>query len=98
MEISKICEATGFEKSELQSKYRYKELVWARYFVFEYLRNTKGWRESRIGEELRRDRTSVIHGLKYIREKKSDKEFQACRGEFLKRIYNKKEDLPHKIT
>jgi hypothetical protein len=62
-------------KYEVNTKSRKRDKVYARFVISKYLKN-KGWSLQKIGEELNRDHSSIVYGLKQFELLKKEMDFK----------------------
>lgn len=80
------CDIFDIKVSDLSSKSRKREIVWCRYFIFEYLKKNSLLNFESIGEKYSKDHSSVSNGLKKHRELLADKIYKMYHNQFLKNI------------
>lgn len=66
--IKAVCDHFSIYKHEIMSRRRKKELTHARYIAFMLLYKYTAMNKSEIGKEFYLDHTSIIHGMKRMKE------------------------------
>jgi len=82
--VSNVCNHYGITETQMRSKCRLRKFVDARNIIMYVMYKAMDFNDTRIGEYLNMDRTSVIHGVKKVENLKDfDSNFKELINRFV---------------
>ncbi len=80
------CKIFGIQIADLYSKSREQNVVWCRYFMFEYLLKNTLLKNKGVGEKYNRDHSTVVNGMRKHRELLDDRLYKIYHNQFMLNI------------